>query len=167
MQIKQIKGREILDSRGSPTVEAEISFVEGGFGRASVPSGASTGTLEACELRDGEQRYGGRGVHKAVAHINTTIQHAFEGQLFSDQAAFDQALCQLDGTTNKSNLGANAILAASLAFARARADHLELPLFQSLQESGDTMSLPVPMMNVLNGGAHADNNVDMFNPNRS
>lgn len=161
MQIKQIKGREILDSRGSPTVEADIIFTDGGFGRASVPSGASTGTFEACELRDGAQRYGGRGVLNAVTHINTTIHQALHGQTFLDQAAFDHALCHLDGTENKAHLGANAILAVSLAFARARAHVLGLPLFQALQREGDIMRLPVPMMNVLNGGAHADNNVDI------
>jgi len=161
MQIKQIKGREILDSRGTPTVEADIIFTDGSLGRASVPSGASTGTFEACELRDGGQRYGGRGVMNAVLHIGTTIHHALHGQTFLDQAAFDQALCHLDGTENKSKLGANAILAVSLAFARARSQILGLPLFESLRRETDTMQLPVPMMNVLNGGAHADNNIDI------
>lgn len=161
MQIEQIKGREILDSRGSPTVEADIRFTNGGWGRACVPSGASTGTFEACELRDGAQRYAGRGVLNAVTHINQTIQHALQGQSFADQAAFDQVLCHLDGTPNKSRLGANAILAVSLAFARARANALQLPLFEALHIAGTAMTLPVPMMNVLNGGAHADNNVDI------
>lgn len=161
MQIQTIKGREILDSRGSPTIEADITLTDGSFGRACVPSGASTGSFEAHELRDAAQRYAGRGVQKAVTHINTTIQRALQDQTFADQATFDALLCQLDGTTNKSHLGANAILAASLAFARARAQALQLPLFQALRQNDTTMLLPVPMMNVLNGGAHADNNVDI------
>ncbi|MGV3739760.1 MAG: phosphopyruvate hydratase [Gammaproteobacteria bacterium] len=161
MQIQMIKGREILDSRGMPTVEAEVSFSDGSCGRAAVPSGASTGSFEAHELRDDTQRYNGRGVFKAVSHINTTIQKALNKQEFIDQASFDEALCHLDGTENKSHLGANAILAVSLAFARAQADALGLPLFQALCQKNTEMSLPVPMMNVLNGGAHADNNVDI------
>jgi enolase len=161
MQIQSIKGREILDSRGSPTVEADITFSDGSFGRAAVPSGASTGSLEAHELRDDAKRYTGRGVLQAVTHLNTTLQQALCGQHFSDQAAFDTLLCELDGTPNKSRLGANAILAASLAFARARAQALDMPLFQALSSNNDEMCLPVPMMNVLNGGAHADNNVDI------
>lgn len=161
MQIKQITGREILDSRGFPTVEADILLADGGFGRASVPSGASTGTLEAHELRDKDvHRYQGRGVAKAVMHINDTIYHALQTRSIADQAEFDTMLCQLDGTPNKARLGANAILAVSLAFARAQANALGLPLFQALNQ-GAAMSLPVPMMNVLNGGAHADNNVDI------
>lgn len=161
MQIQMITGREILDSRGMPTVEAEVSFSDGSFGRAAVPSGASTGSFEAHELRDGTQRYNGRGVFNAVSHINTTIQKALAKQEFIDQASFDEALCHLDGTENKSHLGANAILAVSLAFARAQADALNLPLFQALCQKNTEMSLPVPMMNVLNGGVHADNNVDI------
>ncbi len=161
MQIKHIKGREILDSRGFPTVEADVLLADGGFGRASVPSGASTGTLEAHELRDKDaNRYQGRGVAKAVMHINDTIHHTLQNRSISDQAEFDTVLCQLDGTSNKARLGANAILAVSLAFARAQANALGLPLFQALNQ-GAAMSLPVPMMNVLNGGAHADNNVDI------
>ncbi|HVT62034.1 MAG TPA: phosphopyruvate hydratase [Legionellaceae bacterium] len=161
MQIKQIKGREILDSRGYPTVEADVIFTDGSFGRACVPSGASTGTLEAHELRDKDiKRYQGRGVSYAVTHINHTIHEAFVNQVIVDQAGFDSALSALDGTPNKSRLGANAILAVSLAFARAEAHARHLPLFQALNQ-GETMSLPVPMMNVLNGGAHADNNVDI------
>ena len=120
MQIQAIKGREILDSRGSPTVEVDVTFSDGSFGRAAVPSGASTGTFEAHELRDGAQRYAGRGVLNAVTHINTTIRQALQGQTFADQTIFDQTLCHLDGTENKAHLGANAILAVSLAFARAR-----------------------------------------------
>lgn len=161
MQIQMIKGREILDSRGVPTVEADLFFSDGSLGRAAIPSGASTGSFEAHELRDGGPRYNGRGVSKAVAHINTTIARALCQQEFNDQASFDHALCLLDGTDNKSNLGANAILAVSLAFARAKANALSLPLFQALQQKNTAMSLPVPMMNVLNGGAHADNNVDI------
>lgn len=161
MQIQMIKGREILDSRGMPTVEADISFADGSFGRAAVPSGASTGSFEAHELRDGTQRYNGRGVMNAVSHINTTLEQALRNQEFVDQAAFDQALCDLDGSENKSHLGANTILAVSLAFARAQADAQNLPLFQSLRPKDTKMVLPVPMMNVLNGGAHADNNVDI------
>ena len=161
MQIQAIKGREILDSRGSPTVEVDVTFSDGSFGRAAVPSGASTGTFEAHELRDGAQRYAGRGVLNAVTHINTTIRQALQGQTFADQTIFDQTLCHLDGTENKAHLGANAILAVSLAFARARASALGLPLFQALRYKDTEMLLPVPMMNVLNGGAHADNNVDI------
>lgn len=161
MQIQAIKGREILDSRGSPTVEADIVFTDGSFGRAAVPSGASTGSFEAHELRDGTTRYAGRGVLNAVTHINTTILQALRGQTFLDQASFDNLLCHLDGTENKSQLGANAILAVSLAFARARATALGLPLYQALQLDNTDMMMPVPMMNVLNGGAHADNNVDI------
>ena len=161
MQIQAIKGREILDSRGSPTVEVDVTFSDGSFGRAAVPSGASTGTFEAHELRDGAKRYAGRGVLNAVTHINTTIRQALQGQIFADQTVFDQTLCHLDGTENKSHLGANAILAVSLAYARARADALGLPLFQALRYKDTEMLLPVPMMNVLNGGVHADNNVDI------
>lgn len=161
MQIQAIKGREILDSRGFPTVEVDLTFSDGSFGRAAVPSGASTGSLEAHELRDGAQRYAGRGVSNAVSHINTTIYNALQGQSFADQTVFDQALCHLDGTENKSHLGANAVLAVSLAFARARANALGLPLFQALRQNETEMLLPIPMMNVLNGGAHADNNVDI------
>ncbi len=161
MHIKQIRGREILDSRGYPTVEAEVVLTEGGVGHACVPSGASTGTLEACELRDGDTtRYGGRGVHKAVGHINHDINHALAGRPIEDQAGLDECLCQLDGTPNKSRLGANAILAVSLAYARACADAAQIPLALSLNQQ-EAMSLPIPMMNILNGGAHADNNVDI------
>lgn len=161
MYIKKICGREILDSRGYPTVEAEVHLQDGSMGRACVPSGASTGTLEACELRDGDpDRYLGRGVLKAVTHVNQQINMAFEGRSIQNQAEFDAILCQLDGTPNKSHLGANAILAASLAFARAQAHASRMSLVQSLNQH-ESMSLPVPMMNVLNGGAHADNNVDI------
>jgi enolase len=161
MRIVSIKGREILDSRGNPTVEADVLLDDGTVGRASVPSGASTGSLEACELRDNDsKRYAGRGVLKAVDNINQTINHALRKESIADQVQLDTYLCELDGTKNKSKLGANAILAVSLAFARAYANTMELPLFLSLNQQ-ETMVLPVPMMNILNGGAHADNNVDI------
>lgn len=161
MHIVSIKGREILDSRGNPTVEADVILSTGVMGRASVPSGASTGRREACELRDGEaHRYAGRGVRQAVAHINGEINSALTGCSVTDQAAIDARLCELDGTENKTRLGANALLAVSLASARADANQRQLPLFEALNQEG-IMKLPVPMMNVLNGGAHADNNVDI------
>lgn len=161
MRIASIKGREILDSRGNPTVEADVILDNGVMGRASVPSGASTGQLEACELRDGDaNRYCGKGVLKAVSHINHDINHGLQQMLVDDQVALDERLKALDGTENKSRLGANAILAVSLAAARARANFQQIPLFQSLNLA-ETMTLPVPMMNVLNGGAHADNSVDI------
>jgi len=160
MHIVDIKGREILDSRGNPTVEADVILNDGTFGRASVPSGASTGSREVCELRDGDmKRYGGKGVLRAVLHINEEIQQALRGSSVADQAALDGRLCELDGTENKSRLGANAMLAVSLASARAFAQASHLPLYQTLNQ-GEPMTMPVPMMNVLNGGAHADNNVD-------
>lgn len=161
MQIASVKGREILDSRGNPTVEADVILENGILGRASVPSGASTGTLEAVELRDHDaKRYGGKGVLKAVSHVNQEIHHALQQVSVENQAAIDHLLCNLDSTQHKSRLGANAILAVSLAVARARAQALHMPLYQSLNED-EAMSMPVPMMNVLNGGAHADNNVDI------
>ncbi|MDX2345538.1 MAG: phosphopyruvate hydratase [Legionella sp.] len=161
MRIVSIKAREILDSRGNPTVEADVILESGALGRASVPSGASTGQLEACELRDGDKnRFGGKGVLKAVNFINQDIQHALQQVSVEDQAALDARLCELDGTENKSRLGANAILAVSLASARASALAQNKPLFLALNQ-GEAMSMPVPMMNVLNGGAHADNNVDI------
>ena len=161
MQITHIHAREILDSRGNPTVEAEDMLKNGIMGRASVPSGASTGSHEACELRDGDlNRYTGKGVLNAVSHINHEINQALNGFSVDDQEALDNKLCQLDGTENKSHLGANAILAVSLASARARANILDEPLYISLNQ-GQKMSMPVPMMNILNGGAHADNNVDI------
>lgn len=161
MKIVTITGREILDSRGNPTVEADVLLASNDIGRASVPSGASTGSREACELRDGDlQRYAGKGVQKAVAHINGEIRQALSGMDCNDQARIDQVLCQLDGTENKSRLGANAILAVSMACARAHAKASHQPLYLALNQ-GENMSLPVPMMNVLNGGAHADNNVDI------
>lgn len=161
MQIAKIKARELLDSRGNPTVEADVILQNGMTGRASVPSGASTGSKEACELRDGDsKRYGGKGVLKAVSHVNQEINQHLIGFSVDDQEALDQKLCQLDGTENKSRLGANAILAVSLGCARARALVLNQPLHSALNQN-ETMSMPVPMMNILNGGAHADNNVDI------
>ncbi len=161
MRIASIKGREILDSRGNPTVEADVVLENGVMGRASVPSGASTGSREACELRDLDvSRYAGRGVLRAVQHVNQDIQQALRGMSVEDQMLLDAQLCELDGTDNKSRLGANAILAVSLASARACANAQGLPLFEALRQN-ETMSMPVPMMNILNGGAHADNNVDI------
>lgn len=161
MQITKIHAREILDSRGNPTVEADVILNNGLMGRASVPSGASTGSREACELRDNDsKRYGGKGVQQAVTSVNSEINHALKNSSVEDQEALDLALCQLDGTENKSRLGANALLAVSLAAARARASTLNQPLYVALNQD-EMMSMPVPMMNVLNGGAHADNNVDI------
>src|SRR6266849_5491975 len=159
-QIDQIRAREILDSRGNPTVEAEVSLVSGKSGRAAVPSGASTGEHEAVELRDGDaKRYGGKGVLKAVQNTNDVIARELKGKDALDQAAIDRDLIELDGTPNKSNLGANAILAVSLANARAAANYQKLPLYRYLG-GASANTLPVPMMNIINGGAHADNNVD-------
>ena len=161
IRIQRIIGREILDSRGNPTVEAEIILENGVMGRASVPSGASTGIYEARELRDeNPERYLGKGVQKAVKHINTDISAAVCGMNVLDQAAIDAALIALDGTPNKDRLGANAILAVSLACAQAGAAALNQSLYRYL--GGIRAStLPVPMMNILNGGAHAANNVDI------
>ena len=161
MQIATIKAREILDSRGNPTVEADITLNTGETGRASVPSGASTGTREAHELRDGvKTRYAGKGVSTAVNYINNEINDALKGFDVSEQEKIDTQLCLLDGTDNKSRLGANAILAVSLATVRAFSQALGKPLHLVLNQ-GEMMSMPVPMMNVLNGGAHADNNIDI------
>ena len=161
MHIVSIKGREILDSRGNPTVEADVFLDNGVMGRASVPSGASTGTREACELRDNDvSRYAGRGVRLAVGFVNHEINNGLIGFSVDSQDALDKQLCMLDGTENKSHFGANALLAVSLACARAYANARELPLFAALNHD-ETMMMPVPMMNVLNGGAHADNNVDI------
>ena len=163
-KIASVHGREILDSRGNPTVEAEVHLAGGTIGRAAVPSGASTGEHEAIELRDGDKsRYLGKGVLKAVAHVNGEIAKAVAGMNASDQKALDQRMIEADGTPNKSKLGANAILAVSMAAARAAAAAARLPLYKYLARySGDTSAntLPVPMMNILNGGAHADNSVD-------
>ena len=160
-RIYKIHGREILDSRGNPTVEAEVYLEDGSFGRASVPSGASTGIYEACELRDGDPgRYSGKGVSKAVENINTEIAQALAMMNAMDQAGIDRALLELDGTPNKSRLGANAILAVSLANAKAAAASAGLSLYRYIGGSNAKV-LPVPMMNILNGGAHASNNVDI------
>ena len=158
--IDQIQAREILDSRGNPTVEAEVTLVGGEVGRAAVPSGASTGEHEAVELRDGDKkRYLGKGVLKAVRNVNEIIAAELEGMDALDQAEVDAALLALDGTKTKSKLGANALLAVSLATARAAAEYLEVPLYKYLG-GPNARTLPVPMMNIINGGAHADNNVD-------
>ena len=159
--IVDIIGREIIDSRGNPTVECDVLLESGAMGRAAVPSGASTGSREAIELRDGDRdRYMGKGVLKAVDHINTEIAEAIMGLDASEQAFIDKTLLELDGTENKSRLGANAMLAVSMANAKAAAEESGLPLYRYLGGSG-AMQLPVPMMNVINGGAHADNNLDM------
>ncbi|HEX7996946.1 MAG TPA: phosphopyruvate hydratase [Pyrinomonadaceae bacterium] len=158
--IEIVSAREILDSRGNPTVEAEVTLLDGTTARAAVPSGASTGEHEAVELRDGDKkRYGGKGVLKAVQNINGPVAQVIEGLDALDQLEVDQALIELDGTPNKSKLGANALLAVSLATARAAATYLELPLYRYLGGAA-ARTLPVPLMNILNGGAHADNNVD-------
>jgi enolase len=158
--IEQVRAREILDSRGNPTVEAEVFLVGGEVGRAAVPSGASTGEHEAVELRDGDKkRFGGKGVRRAVENVNGVISEALEGLDAIDQAEVDAALLALDGTKTKSKLGANALLAVSLATARAAATYLEIPLYRYLG-GANARTLPVPMMNIVNGGAHADNNVD-------
>jgi len=158
--ITGLYAREILDSRGNPTIEAEVQLESGAWGRAAVPSGASTGKREAIELRDGDsQRYRGKGVRQAVRNVEETIAPEIEGMDASEQAAVDQALLELDGTPNKSALGANAILAVSLAVARAAADDAGLPLYAYLGGVGARL-MPVPMLNVLNGGAHADNGID-------
>jgi enolase len=159
--IVDIVGREILDSRGNPTVECDVLLESGTMGRAAVPSGASTGSREAIELRDGDKaRYGGKGVLRAVEHINTEISEAVLGLEASEQAFLDKTLIDLDGTENKSRLGANATLAVSMAVARAAAEESGLPLYRYFGGSGG-MSMPVPMMNVINGGAHANNNLDL------
>ncbi|MFV8833740.1 phosphopyruvate hydratase [Aquisalimonas sp.] len=159
--IETVKAREILDSRGNPTVEADVTLSSGAFGRAAVPSGASTGTREAVELRDGDKgRYLGKGVRNAVENANTVLAEALKGMDADDQRAVDQRMLDLDGTDNKSRLGANALLALSLAVARAAADDRGVPLYRHLSPQGPHV-LPVPMMNILNGGAHADNSVDL------
>jgi enolase len=163
VKIATVRGREILDSRGNPTIEADVGFDSGVTGRAAVPSGASTGEREALELRDGDKRrYLGRGVRTAVAHVNGEIARALVGQPVTgsdDQRRIDRLLIELDGTPTKSRLGANAILAVSMAFARASAAAAGEPLYRHLGQGSGT-TLPVPMMNILNGGAHADTNVD-------
>ena len=160
--IRSIHAREILDSRGNPTLEADIVLDDGAFGRAAVPSGASTGTKEAVELRDGDKtRYGGKGVRKAVENVNTAIAEALKGFDAADQEGLDRRLIDLDGTENKGRLGANALLGVSLAAAHAVAAAKKQPLWQYLSDITESdVQLPVPMMNIINGGAHADNNVD-------
>jgi enolase len=158
--IVEIVGREVLDSRGNPTVEVDVELLSGARGRAIVPSGASTGAHEAHELRDGGERYGGKGVRIAVQHVNTDIADAIVGLDASDQRLLDEELITLDGTDGKSRLGANAILGVSLAAAKAAADEAELPLYRYVG-GANAHVLPVPFMNVLNGGAHADSNVDV------
>ncbi len=161
LEIVDVIGREVMDSRGNPTVEVEVYLDDGSMGRAIVPSGASTGIYEACELRDGDKsRYDGKGVLTAVDHVNKEIAEVLIGLNVLDQTAIDQALIEADGTPNKTNFGANAILGASLACARAAAEALGLPLYQYIG-GVNAKTLPVPMMNILNGGAHATNNVDI------
>ncbi|HVE76939.1 MAG TPA: phosphopyruvate hydratase [Actinomycetota bacterium] len=158
--IEAISARQIFDSRGNPTVEVEVVTALGGFGRAAVPSGASTGKFEALELRDGDEAFGGKGVMKAISNVLGPIADALTGADALDQRSIDQILLELDGTDMKSNLGANAILGVSMAVAHAAADELGLPLYRYVG-GADAHLLPVPLMNVLNGGAHADNNVDV------
>jgi len=160
-EISEVKGREIVDSRGNPTVEAEVTLASGTVGRAAVPSGASTGSREAVELRDGDShRFGGKGVSKAVNNVNTEIRTAVLGKDASAQADIDHLMIELDGTENKGRLGANALLAVSLANAQAVAREQGIGLYRLLG-SGDAFQMPVPMMNIINGGAHADNSVDL------
>ncbi|MBK7645371.1 MAG: phosphopyruvate hydratase [Planctomycetes bacterium] len=158
--ILHIQGREILDSRGNPTLEVDLSLESGARGSACVPSGASTGAYEACELRDGGKRYNGKGVQKAVGHVNEDLAHELLGLEGLDQAGVDRAMIELDGTPNKSRLGANAILGVSLALAKAAAEESGLPLYRYIGGAAAHV-LPVPMLNILNGGQHADNNVDV------
>ena len=161
MQIVEIHAREILDSRGNPTIEVEVRTVSGAFGRAAVPSGASTGEHEALELRDGDKgRYLGKGVLNAVKNVNEVIAPAIIGMNVADQVGIDKAMIALDGTPTKSKLGANAILGVSLAVARAAADYFGMPLYRYIG-GANAKTLPVPMMNVINGGAHANNNLDL------
>lgn len=162
-KISSINAREILDSRGNPTVEVELTLSDKSFGRASVPSGASTGSHEAVELRDNSKRYGGKGTEKAVKNVNTIIAKALKGKTF-DQRTLDEALIKLDKTKNKSRLGANAILGVSLAFAHASAASIKKPLyiyFNKIAKTKNPISLPVPMMNIINGGKHAENSADI------
>src|SRR5512137_3006582 len=159
--IVDIVGREVLDSRGNPTVECDVLLESGTMGRAAVPSGASTGSREAIELRDGDKsRYLGKGVLRAVENINTEISEAIMGLDATEQAYIDKTLIELDGTDNKARLGANATLAVSMAVAKAAAEESGLPLYRYFGGSG-AMQMPVPMMNVINGGAHANNNLDL------
>jgi enolase len=162
-KITKVIGREILDSRGNPTVEVDLYLNDGSFGRAAVPSGASTGSHEACELRDGDKkRYGGKGVLKAVKNVNTIILKSLKGKSF-DQRSLDAFLIKLDGTENKTKLGANAILGVSMAFSKAAAVSEKKPLWKYFKDISRTkeIMLPVPMMNILNGGKHAENSTDL------
>lgn len=160
-KIVDIKAREILDSRGNPTLEADVILASGNIGSAMVPSGASTGEREAIELRDGDKsRYLGKGVLKAVEYVNTEIRAVVVGMDAADQTAVDKAMMDLDGTANKGRIGANAILSVSLAIARASALEAGVPLYRYLNTSGKFI-MPVPMMNIINGGSHADNSVDL------
>ncbi len=163
MEIKSIHARQIIDSRGNPTVEADVVLSDGTLGRAAVPSGASTGSNEAVELRDGEAAFGGKSVMKAVANVNGPIAEALVGKDASDQRAIDDAMIELDGTPNKGKLGANAILAVSLAAARAAAQSQGKPLYEYFRELSNStqLSLPVPMMNIINGGKHAAGSTDI------
>ena len=166
MKIEKIIGREVLDSRGNPTVEVEVTTESGAFGRAAVPSGASTGEREALELRDGDKNvFGGKGVLKAVQNVNQIIAPALIGKNVLDQVAIDEAMLALDGTPTKSKLGANAILGVSLAVAKAAADYLGIPLYRYIG-GPNAKQLPVPMMNVINGGKHADSSVDFHRASR-
>jgi enolase len=158
--IYEVYARQVLDSRGNPTVEVEVTLDDGAVGRAIVPSGASTGEHEAIELRDGGAAWKGKGVTKAVGHVNDTLSHHLIGLDARDQATIDKMLIELDGTANKSRYGANSLLGVSMAVAKAAALHLDLPLYRYLGGSNAKI-LPVPMMNIINGGAHADNNVDV------
>lgn len=161
LEIEKVIGREIIDSRGNPTVEAEVYLTDGTVGRGAAPSGASTGEFEALELRDGDkERFGGKGVLKAVENINTVINDTLKGMDPSDVYRVDRAMIQADGTADKSKLGANAILAVSIAGAAAAAESLGLPLYRFLG-GANANRLPLPMMNILNGGAHAANTVDV------
>src|SRR5215216_4940263 len=158
--ISEIFARQILDSRGNPTIEVDVITDEGAIGRAAVPSGASTGIYEAVELRDGDKKkYSGKGVLKAIQNVNETIAPALLGNDVADQSGIDELMIQLDGTENKSKLGANAILAVSMAVDKAAAEEASLPLYRYIGGT-NARTLPVPMMNILNGGAHADNKID-------
>jgi enolase len=162
-KITKVLAREILDSRGNPTVEVDLTLSDGSFGRAAVPSGASTGSYEAVELRDGEKRYGGKGVLKAVANVNIELKKALVGKEF-DQKSLDKKMIEIDGTENKGRLGANAILGISMAFAHASAKSDKTPLykyFKKIGKTGNDLCLPVPMMNIINGGKHAENSTDL------
>ena len=161
VEIEEIFAREILDSRGNPTLEVDVSLSDGGFGRAAVPSGASTGAHEAVELRDGDKaRYLGKGVRQAVVNVNTEIADALYGLEAENQRGIDQLLIDLDGTENKGRLGANAMLGVSLALAKAVADSMQTPLYRYVG-GANARVLPVPMMNIINGGEHADNPIDV------